>query len=48
LSSAAYKGGNFYFVGSLKTYLGMAALPNPLSHSAGYVMKIPVTDGTLY
>jgi hypothetical protein len=48
LEEAYFQSGYLYFAGILKEFQGMAGATVPLANDAGYIMRVPYTDNTLY
>ena len=48
LEEAYFQSGYLYFAGMLKEFEGLAGTTVPLANDAGYIMRVPYTDSTLY
>jgi hypothetical protein len=48
LEEGLFRSGYLYFAGMLREFKGMSGTTVPLANDAGYIMRVPYSDDTLY
>jgi hypothetical protein len=48
LEEGLFRSGYLYFAGMLREFKGMSGITVPLANDAGYIMRVPYSDNTLY